>query len=79
MKFMTLDQIEKKYGDQFFFILEKKADGCADHNSIGECNSVKMFISDPITCKRVYRVVKVSKLIKENYNSLDTYRKIERG
>ena len=72
MKTLTLKQIEKKYGNQYF-VLCKQNIGCLNHSSIGECNSVKYHNQKGKKCESLYEVRNVSKVIRENYNEINYY------
>lgn len=75
-KLMTLNEIERKYGDLFFSLYRVN---CKNHRSIGECNSVKYHNANGKKCETLYEVRGKSKVIRENMNNLDFYRNRERG
>tara|TARA_Y100000385_G_C12916215_1_gene560463 strand:+ start:584 stop:826 length:243 start_codon:yes stop_codon:yes gene_type:complete len=72
MNTLTLKQIEKKYGNQYF-VLSKQSIGCFNHKSIGECNSIKYHNQKGKKCESLYEVGNVSKVIRENYNDINYY------
>ncbi len=71
MKILTLKQIEKKYGNQYFDLY--KSNDCLNHKSIGECNSIKYHNQKGKKCESLYEVRNVSEVIRENYNDINYY------
>ena len=71
---MTLNEIERIYGDLFFSLYRGN---CKNHKSIGECNSVKYYNANGKKCETLYEVRGKSEVIRENFNKLKFYRNKE--